>query len=107
MAKVSKARRQELYDIRKILETPEGARFMWRILGMTGVFPFVAPFIPGGPEGDRATSYNLGRRSIGATIQADILEACPNRYASMIVESNSKGEEKETSHVVEETETVE
>lgn len=98
MAKISKARRQELTDIDKIMSTPEGSRFMWRVLGMCGVFQssFSADALH--------MAFREGQRNIGLKIQGDIIEACPGRFINLMNASQTKPakEKEETNHVVDE-----
>jgi len=70
-----KERQKEIEDIRKILKTPEGRRFLWRIWSMAGMFR--EPFNPNSNN----TGYNLGRMSIGRDILGDVNEADYTAFA--------------------------
>ena len=63
-------RRQDIQDLRALLHTREGARFLSRLFGLTRVFEisYVA-----GDAG--ATAFNEGVRNVGLRVYADVLEA--------------------------------
>ena len=63
-------RRQDIQDLRALLHTREGARFLSRLFGLTRVFEisYVA-----GDAG--ATAFHEGARNVGLRVYADVLEA--------------------------------
>ena len=80
---VAKARRQrnlELDDLRQVMATKQGRRFMWRLLGECGVmrqsFSTDASLM----------SFNEGRRSIGIPQVADLMQHAPEKYELMLSE---------------------
>lgn len=76
-------RRQELADIKAMVETPAGRRVYWRWLSECGVFK----------SSFRQSSeiYFLeGRRSIGLNLLADLMEAKPEAYLLMVSENQQK-----------------
>jgi hypothetical protein len=79
------AREQELNDFRHIMQTPEGRRWMWRMLGVTGVFR--TSF-----TGNSTTFFNEGMRNIGLILMTDLNEACPERYQQMMNEARRREE---------------
>lgn len=71
-------RTRELGDIRRILDLPEGRRFIWRLWGMTGCFK--ASFIP---KDTNMTMFREGQRDIGMALLEDVNFASPYAYAKM------------------------
>lgn len=80
--KKAKLRRdQEIKDVQWILGTIQGRRFIWRLLGITGLFrtSFAGD--------DSRTNFNEGRRDIGLRILEDINESKPEAYLQMTQEA--------------------
>lgn len=84
---VAKAQRREKRkaaqaddDLRAILSEPEGRRFVWRLLGFTGIFR--TSF-----TGNSETFFNEGKRIVGLTVFADAHRVCPDLYAVMSKEA--------------------
>lgn len=71
-------RKRDIEDLRSILKTVYGRRFVWRMMGLAGVFR--QSFIAG--EAD-STAFNEGRRSIGNTLLSEVLEVKPESYTEM------------------------
>ena len=69
-------RRQDVQDLRALLHTREGARFLSRLFDLTRVFEisYVA-----GDAG--ATAFYEGARNVGLPVYADVLEADENALA--------------------------
>ena len=69
-------RRQDVQDLRALLHTREGARFLSRLFDLTRVFEisYVA-----GDAG--ATVFHEGARNVGLPVYADVLEADENALA--------------------------
>jgi hypothetical protein len=78
-------RRNELDDLRQLLDLPAGRRFVWKWLEVAGVFR-------SSYTGDNNTFFNEGRRSIGLKMLADVTEAAPEAYLQMIEESRETEE---------------
>ena len=88
-AKNRRRREKELGDIRKLLSTPEGRRFYWRVLSKCGVFH-------SSWTGDtNQTLVNEGKREIGIVFLDDLLEASPNVFAQLQREHKSNVEPEE------------
>jgi len=85
--KAKRLRERELSDIRFILETEMGRRFVWRYLSLAGVFQ--TSF-----TGNSTTFFNEGRRDIGLKLLADVSEAKPEAYLQMAHEAK-KGDEND------------
>lgn len=77
-AERNKARRErELEDLLKVLSSPEGRRFVWRILSAAGIFR--SSFAPD----DRGTSFREGQRDIGLMVLEDVMLRKPERFVQM------------------------
>lgn len=77
----SKARR-ELADLRTVLSTAEGRRWIWRVLEQTAAFR--ASYDPDSPI---RMAFAEGRRSTGLWILAELQAAAPDAFASLIAET--------------------
>jgi len=71
----------ELNDICFILDKLEGRRFLWRLLGVSGVYniSFTGE--------NNLTNFNEGKRCVGNQLLGDIMEANPDAYLQMINEN--------------------
>jgi len=63
-------------DIKKILEMPEGRRFVWQVLSEAGVFR--CSF-----SGDQRTNFNEGKRDIGLFVFHAVMNANPDAFTKM------------------------
>lgn len=81
-------RKQDIRDLRALLHTREGARFLSRLFDLTGVFAisYVA-----GDAG--ATAFHEGARNVGLPVYADVLEADEDALALLRA---ARGERKIT-----------
>lgn len=70
-------RRIEIADVRRMMNVREGRRFMWRLLGLSRVFE-----IPAAGESGPVNFAN-GQRVIGTTMLMEIMQACPEQWATM------------------------
>ena len=66
-------REQELEDIRAVMSSPAGRRFVWRLLEVGNVF---RPCFTGNSQ----TYYLEGKRELTLTFYADVMEACPELF---------------------------
>lgn len=78
--KEDKVRDRELNDLRKVMDSMEGRRFVWRLLEKAGVFR--TSF-----TGNSTTFFNEGMRNMGLMILGDVHEACADAYIRMMNES--------------------
>jgi len=78
-------REREVNDIRSMLGTTEGRRFLWRLMEKCGVYR--ESF-----TGSSETFFLEGKRSIGLFVIAEIMDAEPEAYLLMIKE-NRKGDD--------------
>ena len=70
-------REKELDDLKFILATEQGRRFVWRYLEITGVYK--TSF-----TGSSETYFLEGQRNIGLKLMADINDSDPEAYVKMI-----------------------
>ena len=63
-------RRQDIQDLRALLHTREGARFLSRLFDLAGVFAI--SYVTGDAG---TTAFNEGARNVGLRVYADALEA--------------------------------
>lgn len=82
-AKASFSRKQELADMRKILETQEGRRFVWRYLEVCHIFQ--SSWSP-----SAAIHFNEGQRDIGLRLIADVTEANDEALIQMMREAKER-----------------
>ncbi|HEB12601.1 MAG TPA: hypothetical protein ENI11_02880 [Actinobacteria bacterium] len=78
--KISKklVRDQELADLKHLLSTPNGRRFIWRMMIWCGVFD-----INFYPDQDNLTNFKLGMRNIGLMLIDECDSADPSAYILM------------------------
>lgn len=75
----AKVRRElEKEDIRKIMNSAEGVRFIKRVMARTHYFE---QSFTGEAMG---TSFNEGSRSIGLFISSEVFTACPQHYTKLL-----------------------
>jgi len=79
---------RDIGDLRKLIELPEGRRFVWNQLARAGVFS------PSFTLNSVQTGYNEGARSVGIALLADLMEAKPEAFYQMFREANSEAKSK-------------
>ena len=84
--KDQRTRDRQLDDMRGVMSSLEGRRFMWRWLSECGVFK--SSF-----TGNSQTFFLEGQRNIGLMMLTDINESDPTSYVTMLTEA--KGVENE------------
>jgi len=72
----------DVEDLKYIMDTPQGRRFVWRYLGLCGVYR-----LSFSGEASHETAFKEGARLIGTTLLNDINTASPEAYFKMIEES--------------------
>lgn len=82
--KEKSARFKELEDVKSILSTKAGRRFYYRYMKECGVFRI--SYTGNGSE----TFFNEGQRNVGLKFLADINDADPEIYATMIKENQEE-----------------
>ena len=80
------ARTQELMDIRALLDTPAGRRFLWRLISRCRVLESIW-------EGSARIHYNAGQQDIGHFIMGEITEADAGAFIMMMQENKQTEEE--------------
>lgn len=71
-------RANELAEIRTVMSTREGRRFLWRQLAVLGVFR--SPFSAGSAD---VTAFNLGAHNHGLWLMSELNEASMDLYLTM------------------------
>jgi hypothetical protein len=74
------ARQQEVADFMWLMADQRGRRIVWRQLATAGVF--LSSFDPTA----MTMAFNEGRRSEGLRLLAQVMELCPDLYATMMKE---------------------
>jgi len=69
-------RERELNDMRAVLNTAEGRRFVWRLFDKAGIFR--TSF-----TGNSTTFFNEGQRNLGLLFFNDMMQAMPEAFALM------------------------
>ncbi len=93
--KAKRKRDREINDVRVVASTPEGRRFLWRLLSEGKIFQ------DGYVHGDAGfgTTYNCGRRSIGVWALSELMEASPNTFLQMQNENASEAKREEIEQI--------
>lgn len=80
-------RDQEKADLSKILDTDEGKRFVWRLLGVCGIHrdPFNTNAL--------AMAAQVGEQRVGRWIETEIAEACPCKFLEMQLMSKKEDDD--------------
>jgi len=69
-------------DLRKVLSSANGRRFVWRVISEAGIFK-------GSFTGNSGTFFNEGKRDMGLFILNDILKSHPDAFAQMQREAST------------------
>lgn len=77
-------RRQEIEDLRAVVGSQNGARFVWKLLGECGVFRL--SFHQSGSQ----TMFNEGMRNVGLNLMKDLTEASPEFVPNMMLKMNKE-----------------
>jgi len=84
VSKITRDRRdQEIRDLKSVLSTNAGRRFIWRQLSIAGLFQ--NPF-----TGNNTTFFNCGKQEIAQRLLADVMEAEPSAFSKMQVEEKER-----------------
>lgn len=84
VGKERRIRTRELNDVRAVLATEEGRRFVWRLLEQCKAFLSVKA------TDDSTTNYNAGKQDIGHYVITEMLEARPNALVEMMTEAQTE-----------------
>lgn len=77
------SRDNELNDLRKVLETPEGRRFVWRVMQHCKVFGSVW-------EPSAKIHFNSGRQDVGHFVMGEVVEAGEDYLLAMMKENKER-----------------
>jgi hypothetical protein len=77
--------KDELADIKAVMGTVPGRRFMWRMMEEGNIFRTCF-------TGNSQTFYLLGKRDFMIPYYQDVMEACPELWAKAQTENFKKGE---------------
>ena len=72
---------QDLADLRSLMETIEGRRFVWRLLSRCGIFR--QSYV----QDSDGTAFNEGQRSIGLWVYQDLQMGCSDLFLIMQAEA--------------------
>lgn len=89
--KAKRKRNRELNDIRVIVASPEGRRFLWRVLSEGKIFQ--DGYIHG--DAGYGTTYTTGKRSVGVWALSELMEAKPEVFMQMQRENASEAKREE------------
>lgn len=73
------ARQEEREDVKWLMKSRQGRRIVWRLLEKAGVFR--SSF-----TGDNETFFREGMRNVGLMLVAQVNDACPEQYTTMVQE---------------------
>lgn len=79
-------KRRERNDIEFLLSSPQGRRFLWKLLCECGIYEL--SYV----QDSDMTAFNEGRRTVGNNILSDILDVDPDGY-SMLIKENREVED--------------
>lgn len=82
--KAENARRTFVEDVKWLMSSPRGRRLVWWLLGKSGVNR--TSFNNSGS----VMAFNEGQRNIGLMLQAEVLDASPDAYMTMLTEQRTK-----------------
>lgn len=82
-------------DLRCVLATPPGRRFLWRLMTQSGLSS--ASYA----DTDRATARNEGRRAVAIALEAEVRRVSPSLYVQAMREQADELE-REAHAVIEE-----
>lgn len=78
---------QNKNDLKFLLKSIEGRRFLWRLLGHCGAFSSVW-------EPSARIHYNAGKQDVGHFLLAEITNADSEGFLKMMQENKENGDEK-------------
>lgn len=76
-------RKQELEDLKAVMQTAQGRRLVWRLLSECHIFELSF-------TGNSETFFREGKRSIGLVFFRDLHVTCPELYRQMESEQQRK-----------------
>lgn len=82
-------------DLRVVMGTAPGRRFVWRLLEQSGLHS--ASF---GGSDTHATAYNEGRRSVAMALMREVQRVCPELWVLMVRDQLAAQEQENHSAAV-------
>lgn len=82
--KAGRERKEQYAALRKLLATPAGRTWLWRLLEASHIY--ATSFVQGDAH---ATSFQEGERNLGLRILSDVLAADPQAFLTMSKENKS------------------
>lgn len=89
------AREKEQNDLRWVMGSKQGRRFMYRLLSEAGLYRLSINL---GNTDSLLTAFNEGQRNIGLQMLGEITEACQDRYTEMLAEQKEAKEKHDNRH---------
>jgi hypothetical protein len=80
-ARARVVRETEIADLKRLMRSPWGRRFMWRLLTVSG--PFRLSF---DPKSAMQMAFNEGNRNLGNQLFSEVMDLCPELYPVMVKE---------------------
>src|SRR5689334_796987 len=88
--------RERMEDMAWVMSSPRGRRFMWWLLGETGLYESIFRQPSHLVMAAERLVYNGARREIGLELQSELRRTCPTEYDTMGLEARvQKALEKE------------
>jgi hypothetical protein len=81
--KERRSQQRDWNDVRVVMSTKEGRRFVFKILSMCRMNK-----LSFNPDNPNWTAFNEGARNVGLAIQAEVIQAAPKAWSEMISENN-------------------
>ena len=89
-AQEANARKTFVDDLKWVMSSPRGRRFVWWLLSVAGVYRL--SFNNSGS----VTAFNEGQRNVGLRLQAEITDSCHTDYLRMHAEQRGAAEKEGT-----------
>jgi hypothetical protein len=77
------ARQQEIGDLKWLMSSPRGRRFVWRLLDLSG--PFRLSFDTNAMK----MAFQEGNRNMGNQLLNEVMNLCPELYPVMVKEQRN------------------
>jgi hypothetical protein len=87
MTVAEQERQRDLADVRKLMDSVDGRRVVFRLLKTSGCLDR-----PGVMTDPAAISYYEGKRSIGFDLLADVMDVASKKFMVMILEAKERSD---------------
>jgi hypothetical protein len=77
---------QDEADLKSVLSTLQGRRYIFKILSMSGIYKLSAD------NSGSWTYFNEGKRAVGLNLLSDIMAVSPEVYPQMLLENKKEKE---------------